>query len=490
MSQISVKFKLIIALSLILVVSFVLTSVVNYRVSREAVRHEIMTSSLPLTIKNIYSEIHSDLIKPINVASLMANDTFLIDWTLDGEKDPTAVVEYLDRIHKKYGFFAAFFVSTTTENYYYPDGILKKIHSNDPHDIWFYDFVDSGQEYDLDVDTNEAAQNNLTIFINFRMENAEGELLGVTGVGLEMDRVAKLLKRYQRRFDRTIYLVDPTGLVQVHSDKKFVESATLATWDGLAPLAKDILTPRAEPKQYEYDREGHHILLSVRYIPEFNWFLLVEQDETSALGSARANLIRTLLMGLGASIIILFLCILTVNHYQSRLEHQAATDELTGVKNRREFANQFERAAHRAERHMIPFSLVLFDIDGLKEVNDTLGHLVGDNVITGVSDLIMQTVRTNDVAARWGGDEFIVLIEGDVSQAVAAAERIRAAVVEAKLPETEENWQGTAVTISCGVAQYRKGDDLDSVTLRSDQTMYKAKRSGKNKVECHQWEDC
>ena len=86
MSKISIKWRLIIILSLILVTSFVFTSIINYRVSRESIRREIMTSSLPLTSENIYSEIHTDLLKPINVSSLMANDTFLRDWTLAGEQ--------------------------------------------------------------------------------------------------------------------------------------------------------------------------------------------------------------------------------------------------------------------------------------------------------------------------------------------------------------------------------------------------------------------
>ncbi|MBU1249018.1 MAG: GGDEF domain-containing protein [Proteobacteria bacterium] len=224
-------------------------------------------------------------------------------------------------------------------------------------------------------------------------------------------------------------------------------------------------------------------MLSVKYIPEFNWFLLVEQDEAGVLSSARGNLIRSLLIGLAASLIILFISIFTVNHFQSRLEYIAATDELTGVANRREFAAQFERALHRNERYSIDFSLVMIDIDGLKLVNDKLGHLSGDMLIKNVANVILKTVRTNDVVARWGGDEFIVLVEGELAQARSAAERIRAAVEAENLPQQENlDWCDPKVTVSCGISQYRTDDTLDVATARADQAMYAIKKSGKNGV--------
>lgn len=483
MRKLQAKTKLILALSFILVSSFLVTSIINYRVSREAIRREIMTSSLPLTSENIYSQIHTDLLKPINVSSLMATDTFLRDWVINGEKDTNKIVNYLKTIQARYGYFSSFFVSAITANYYYSEGILKQIAPEDSHDDWYFGFIGSGKNYELDVDTNEAKDNRLTIFINFRLETKDGELLGVTGVGLEMDRISKLLKHYQRSYDRRIYLVDPKGRIQAHTDQSLVNNHVRVDWGDLAASPKDILVPQPSASQYQLDRDGRHILLSIRYIPEFDWYLVVEHNETASLRTVRSNMTRTLGIGFGVSLVIIFLTILTLNNYQGMLERMASTDELTGVGNRREFDRKFHLATSRKARHDIDYSLILFDIDGLKMVNDQLGHLEGDKVIIAVSQIISSNVRALDFVARWGGDEFIVLVEGDAARAGTVAERIRTAVQGEQLPQqTSKSAQVTKISISCGVSQYTVGDTLDALTSRADKAMYAAKNQGKNAV--------
>ncbi len=115
--------------------------------------------------------------RPLFVSSLMANDTFLKDWAAGGESDISKIERYLGEIQGKYGFFSAFFVSAETGKYYYPGGILKTISPEDDHDVWYYDFVSSGEGHDLDVDSNEAANNILTVFINHRLASDDGKLL-------------------------------------------------------------------------------------------------------------------------------------------------------------------------------------------------------------------------------------------------------------------------------------------------------------------------
>ena len=215
----SVKTKLITALTLILLVAFLATSLINYAFTRATVREELLNSSLPLTGKNIYSEVHADMLRPILVSTSMANDAFLKNWIRSGEKDLGAITRYLSDLRNKYGFLTTFFVSAKTDNYYYQDGILKKIGPRDPHDVWYFAFVRKDVEFALDVDTNEAEQGKLTIFVNFRVEDEDGRLLGVAGVGVSIDRVTGLLEKARKEYHREVYLVDQDGLVQVHRDK-------------------------------------------------------------------------------------------------------------------------------------------------------------------------------------------------------------------------------------------------------------------------------
>lgn len=481
MRRLSIKIRLILTLSVILVVSFVATSVANYVITRDNVRKEILTSDLPLTSSNLYSEIVADLMLPISISSLMANDTFLRDWAQGGERNLESIIKYLHRIQGKYEFFSSFFVSSQTGNYYHYRGVLKKISPKDEHDIWYYNFIESKEEYYLDVDVNQAENNRLTIFINFRLEGDEGQLLGVTGVGIEMGEFAELLGSYQQKYNRTIYLTDSAGVVQAHSDPDLIHSASIRQQGGIRDIADSILVERDGPAQFQYENEDAHILLSVRYIPEFNWFLIVEQDESQALAVARKNMILTLSVGLLASLFIILISVFTVNHFQTRLELMAGTDELTGLANRREFEVRFQHAVHRSSRTEEPFSAILLDIDNLKEINDQFGHIDGDRVIKGVANLLLGAVRGNDTVARWGGDEFIILFEGGLQDAATVAERIRENIFQTKLLSGMGEIV-PVVTASMGVTEYREDDDLDSFIHRTDTGLYLSKGNGRNRV--------
>lgn len=469
----SIKSKLLIALSATLVAAFLATSLINYSITRDAIREELLHSSLPLTGKNIYSEIHSAMMRPILVSSSMANDAFLKHWITNGEKDPAAITEYLADIQRKYGFITTFFVSAITDKYYYQKGLQKRINPRDAHDVWFYSFTRTKREYELSVDTNESEQDRLTIFINYRVEDDNGRLLGVTGVGVNMDKAAALLRKTRAEYDRNVYLVDQDGLIQVHPDDHLIRRRYITESNGIEHVANAILQKHVQPVNFEYDTDGEHILLSTQYIPEFKWHLIVEQNEGNALVSARNNLIRTLCIGLAASILIITICVGTVNHFQGRLENMARTDPLTQTANRRALEERFQTASYRAERYGTPFSLIILDLDEFKPINDTYGHLEGDKILKTVAQVVQRLIRPTDQLTRWGGDEFLVLIDGTAKDAHALGERIRQGIKKSS---------DIPITVSCGVCQYLQNDDLDALTHRADKAMYRAKAKGGNMV--------
>jgi len=466
-----IKSRLILALSIILVTAFTATSLVNYTIARKAVREELLNSSLPLTGKNIYSEIHAAIMRPLLVSSSMATDTFLKDWIHDGEKDLDAIRNYLDGIKQRYGFMTTFFVSANTDRYYYPGGSLKRISPRNMRDIWYYTFVASKKEYELNVDLSQQDQDALTIFVNFRLED-KGKFLGVVGVGLNMNYATALLRDAQEKYGRNVYLVDQDGLVQVHPEVQRLERFYITESEGIDSIAEKILQPRTEAANFEYDKDSHHYLISTHYLQEFEWHLIVEQDEGEALMAARNNMIRTLLVGLGVSLLIIFLCAITINHFQKRLERMANTDPLTGAANRNALEEQFKLAAYKAQRYEKLFTITIIDMDNFKEINDRHGHLIGDKVLKFVAETIISTIRPIDTFARWGGDEFIVLMEGSKDDALAMANRICQTVAERP--------HDMKVAFSCGISQYRENDTIDAMTQRADKALYRAKSQGGN----------
>jgi len=160
------------------------------------------------------------------------------------------------------------------------------------------------------------------------------------------------------------------------------------------------------------------------------------------------------------------------------LEQQAMTDPLTGIYNRLKFDEMFMKEISRSKRHKIPFSLVMFDIDHFKTINDTCGHHIGDTVLQQLTAHISQHVREHDCFARWGGDEFVILLtHNSLETAARFAENLRA--------EIEALWIRGLQRITCsfGVAQLNDDDDIFSLTKRADEALYKAKASGRNRVE-------
>jgi diguanylate cyclase (GGDEF)-like protein len=160
------------------------------------------------------------------------------------------------------------------------------------------------------------------------------------------------------------------------------------------------------------------------------------------------------------------------------ISHQAATDELTALYNRRYFNECLTAALSAARRHTYPLSMIMIDLDHFKNVNDTYGHSAGDLILKTFSDLLRDIIRTEDVAARWGGEEFIVLLPHTGSEAAAAlAERIRAAFEQQSGSTTM-----IALSASFGVAQSLESDDADTLIRRADAALYQAKNEGRNRV--------
>lgn len=475
------KKTLISILSIVLLFTFTFTSLISYNATKTSLIINTKTKTLPLISDNIYSEIQHELIQPINNSSLMANDEFLINWVVSGEQDKGEIQRYLRRIIEKYGYFSSFFVSEKTLNYYYYDGILKQISPYDPHDVWFYNFRDSDKEFALDVDTDEATQGTVTIFINYRLEDQEGDFLGVTGLGIKMVSVANTLAGYHDRFGQVVYMIDANGLIQVHTDPDLVEKVNIKDLPGIGTRAEQILSNKTGTNIYEFNSGTHDLVISTRYFPDLDWFLIVEQDQTVSLSSARRNLITNIAIGILVTFLVILLVGITVNVFHNRLEELAIKDDLTGLFNRRKFEELFNRENDLAKRFGYVLSLLFLDIDDFKSINDKYGHQVGDRYLQKMAVVLQQNIREIDVVARWGGEEFLILLHRPIdAQALQVAERLRAAVTDIHLTAGKETINRT---ISIGLATSIAGKlSMQELINQADQAMLQAKQSGKNRV--------
>ena len=164
------------------------------------------------------------------------------------------------------------------------------------------------------------------------------------------------------------------------------------------------------------------------------------------------------------------------------LRRSAFTDILTGLPNRRAMLVRFREEAARALRQKQKFGVALFDIDNFKQINDTCGHYVGDAVLKHIGDALSSAKRGEDSLGRIGGEEFLVILPHHESeQSIAAAERLRLAVVGT---QSHQDVEVPAATVSGGVAIYPDdGEDWDRLFMAADRRLYRAKRGGRNRVE-------
>lgn len=163
---------------------------------------------------------------------------------------------------------------------------------------------------------------------------------------------------------------------------------------------------------------------------------------------------------------------------QAKLERMARTDVLTGLFNRHAFLTELNGEIDRVYRYHQPLSVLMYDLDHFKRINDTYGHDAGDAVLQTVSELVSQHVRGADVVARWGGEEFIILLpETDCGQAASVAEKLRHMIASHPFEQVG------SVTSSFGVTAFVHGESMDELLKRVDEALYAAKAQGRNRVE-------
>ncbi len=316
--------RFLMIISILIITGFLLTSLISFFMSRSSLLNRIQTTELPLTTDNIYSEIQRDLLKPVFISSLMANDTFLRDWILSGEGNEIQIRKYLKEIQDKYSTFTSFLVSENSGNYYHSGGILKKVSPDEKRDIWYYRLKSIKPDYEINVDPDLANRDTMTIFVNHKVFNYNGNYIGATGVGLNISAVKSLIRKYEDKYNRNIYFTDRNGEIILHA-VSFKNVSNIKKMEGLSSLAGSILSNELSITTFQ--RDGKTIHLSSRFIPELNWYLIVEQHEDSITEKIFNALLGNILICSVITAIVLFLVNFIMKNYQKNIQLYAEEDK-------------------------------------------------------------------------------------------------------------------------------------------------------------------
>lgn len=156
----------------------------------------------------------------------------------------------------------------------------------------------------------------------------------------------------------------------------------------------------------------------------------------------------------------------------------ATIDEKTGVYNNKFFKTISEMELDKAKREIGPLSLMILDLDNFKKLNDTYGHLIGDEILKRLALVLKNNIRKYDIVSRFGGEEFVILLPNtQIKRAKLVCERIRREV------QNDRELKKYSVTFSGGLTEYKKGDSVKKMQSRADKAVYRAKKKGKNRIE-------
>ncbi len=429
---------------------------------------------------DISNRIENSMSKPVMVSKTMANDEFLKTWF---SKEPENIgnstylgqlYSYLKAYQAKYGYTTVFCVSAQTGNYYYQDGLNKTISKNDEHDVWYYNFVKSNHEYDLQVDTNEANNDNVTVFVNFRVEGADGTLLGVIGVGLQASFIESTIRSYEKDYDLSVYIINVGGAKNSFTGATdiFVSQDDLPKYTGINEQIQMDKSGKSEMQWFTSG--GERKCLITKYNDTLGWYLVFEMGTNSISRSFQQRIESNVLFMLISLIVCIVVTTLVFNNYNQRIVKIENTDELTGLPNRKLFYKQylaFDRKHREQEKTMF-----MIDIDNFKCINDIYGHMFGNTILAMVGDELRNSVSGHGVAARWGGDEFIGIL------AVSSAEATQILCQFMNALKSDKNNSRYSVTVSIGIAEANGKSYIEKMIKKADEALYRSKKDGRDRI--------
>lgn len=410
---------------------------------------------------HIYDELQSSLSRPIIISEAMAADNLLLhalknELSTSKKEMEELMSSYLAGIKETFGYIAAFVISTDTRRYYTPNGIAKIIDPEcDPYDIWYQAFLNSGKKMSLDTDRDQVNGYRWTVFINSRICDESGRLIGVCGVGLFMDDLQKIIEHEEKAHNLKINFISKDGLVQVDTDSSNIENAYIS----------EAITDRAEEKEFTFRSRSSGGWRMVRLMPEVDWFLVIQKFSRSETINYIPYIIFLYV------IFVLFLAVSihkkTKMNIHSLIKSDATKDPLTGLPNRNYVRDNFgEQGIFNTTRYK---SLAMFDIDCFKSINENRN---GNEILLGIVAILNQEVENRGLVFRWSGDEFVCFLEMEVQEAENVFKKI-----------CNQTFEKLQVTISAGIVEVDLTESIKTNYHRAVQLCYSVKEKGGNGVK-------
>ncbi|MEJ6465882.1 sensor domain-containing diguanylate cyclase [Fusobacterium ulcerans] len=320
-----------ILVSIILIVGFSLTAMLSYQANYKASLDNIEQVS-SLTAEGIYYQLTSMFAKPVNVSLTMAHDSLLVNHLSEeekyfgNEKYIQTTQKYLKIYQERYGFDSVFLASAITKNYYNFRGLDRVLNKDNPENIWFFSLLESNQDYSLNIDNDEVkgADNAITVFVNCKVKDHSGNVLGIIGVGMRIEHLKELLLSYEKKFKLETYLIDKKGTIEISTTYTGYEEKNWFEIYGQNSIKKDILAWKEDFANLEMWTESSESPIDknyivTRYIPELSWHLIVKQNTGRLISEMRHNLFQVCLIITFIILIVLVVITAVIRNFNKQI---------------------------------------------------------------------------------------------------------------------------------------------------------------------------
>lgn len=467
-------------ISILFVTTIVVISATSYfafeKVIRNHIKHQ-QQATIPL-----FSLITSEVIRPLTISSFMASDQFLINVAQSSEQpDELLLKKYLQKLSDKYGMvtFAAF-----EKHGYMLDSTNKKLTLENEQTEWYHRLkVLSGTQF-ADIGNLDDPH----LYFDIKLLSDNNDFLGFVGVGIDLNYFATTFKNYDKQFGIELLFTDDSGNIILTSNhlmktEKHHRSESVININSL-PWYQDFARHKTTKSlsNISVNNSDGNITISQLPIPEINWHVYIlsppEQQQSQYWYEFASKLFLIFLVALILYLVFDFI----LSYFKSNVLRDSETDFLTKLPTRAFIDWRFEQLKEEYQHA----SFVMADIDHFKIINDDHGHLVGDDVLKIVANKIAQNIRDIDIACRWGGEEFVLILpDTNIEQAHSIIDRLRENIQDTvfRSRKTKGTFQ---VTMSFGISHSKlEQAELESIVAQADNALYRAKELGRNQVQLH-----
>lgn len=462
--------EMIFVTAVMIVISFIITTFISMR-TLDRVIDANMVNSTKIIAATVHDGIHSTLLRASHASTLMSQNSFLIQQLIKEHATPQeemaqTMEEHIAGIIQTMDCDTVYIVSFANNTLYTPEGTRAVIPlEQNKTDAWIRDFIATGKDSNSNSTFTSTISPLRMIYFNNRIKDTPGNTIGMCSVGLDAARLAEVLAEHEKRYKATLCITDPKGKVLL--DAKGIPSA---------PQTIKLTSADSSSREFSFtlnEQEGYQISRQLELLDGY----LVVRNENPGGRQAFSSLVRENIIGIGITMVILLvIACLVIAGEKRKMQHKAVTDPLTGVSNRAGI-EQETKAFMTSGRGM--GAMFVLDIDYFKNVNDALGHTMGDEVLKDTAKYLCTSFRGRDMVGRLSGDEFMVFTPGLAQMSTIenkADELVRNAV-----RVVGQDGKTVPVTISVGVAVYpQHGKDYKTLYQHADLALYQAKEQGRN----------